>query len=98
MISHAMPNAGAPARAQHIGGDSQSRVYRDRERDSLSARANGDVHSDQFAVDVQQGAAGVAWVDRGIRLNQTLVRHVLIEHHVALDGTDDSDRDRMLIA
>ena len=44
----------------------------DGEGDVLGAFAKGDVDADEFAVDVEQRAAGVARVDGGVGLDQAV--------------------------
>ena len=62
------------------------------------AGADRHVDADQFTMQIQQGTAGIAGIDAGVRLNQRFVRHFLIQTDIAADGTDDAYRNRMLVA
>src|SRR5438045_2214859 len=87
------PTGRPPPRPQRVADDAGHLRLRDGEADALRPGADGHVNADQLAVDVQQRPAGVARVDAGVRLDQLLVRHVLVETDVALDGADDADAD-----
>src|SRR5262249_37698683 len=88
----------APPRAQHVIDDANHVVHGDGEADPLSARANGDVHAHQLALHVEERPARIAGVDARVGLDQRLVRHVLVQADVALDGADDAHADGMLVA
>src|SRR5690554_1908764 len=69
------PAAHDPAVLENIFQNGLCEVGRNREADTVRAPRLAEdrrVDADQFAVGVDQGAAGVAWVDGGVRLDEVL--------------------------
>ena len=74
-------------------------VRRDREADAVRAsRLALDlrVDADDAAAVVEQRAAGVAVVDRGVGLDRVRDREVVRRRHLAMERADDAARDRAL--
>src|SRR4029079_2800610 len=72
-----------------------------REPDALAAARRGVdllVDADHVALAIQQGARGVARVDRGIGLNRVLDPEAGQRLHGAVRGRDNADRERLLLA
>ena len=94
-------------RAQ-LGDDALDRVGRDREADADvaglaagAARAGGldlRVDADHLAGGVEQRAAGVAGVDRGVGLDDVVDREAVGRGDLALQRADDADRERAVEA
>src|SRR5438874_2612263 len=61
----------------------------DRKANALSFAVNGRVDADQFAFDVEQRAAGIAGINRGIGLDEIVVRSPISVKR-AIQGADDA--------
>ena len=87
------------AAPDQLVGDRLDRVRRDREPDArVVARVALDlrVDADDLAAQVQQRAAGVAVVDRGVGLDRVVDREVVRRLHAAVQRADDAERHGVL--
>src|SRR5581483_9625255 len=74
-------------------------LRRDREADALVAAARAlDLRrdADDLALEAEQHPAGVSVVDRGVRLDRVLDRHVVGRDDLAADRADDTARHRVV--
>ena len=88
------------ARDQRVG-DRANRVRRDREPDAdVGAGVAGDlrVDADHLAGRVEERAAGVAVVDRGVGLDRVVDRELVQRLHLAVECADDAARHGLLEA
>ena len=70
-------------------------VDRDREADALRAADDRRGDADHVAVDVDERAARVAGIDRGVGLDEVGVGAVVLALDAPADGGDDARRDRV---
>lgn len=78
-----------------FGNDSRDKIHWDGETDSgaLSCSAgDGCVDADQSAVQIEQRATGVAWVDRRVDLDDRFDRPVFLDLDRAIQAGDDAGR------
>src|SRR5262245_5585863 len=81
--------------------DLLDRVGRDRKADpDVGPRVAGDlrVDADHLAARIEQRAAGIAVVDRGIRLDRVIDREVVRSLHLPVNGADEAAGERLLEA
>ncbi len=63
---------------------------------AAGARGNGRVHSDHFALEIQQRPAAIAGIDRRIGLHEILEPHAFAQLQITPPfGADDAERDRV---
>lgn len=60
-----------------------------READAGGVLADGLVDADEFAVEIYERSAGIAWIDGGVRLKD-VVKRIRIVFIAAVDGGEDA--------
>ena len=95
---HAQTAAANAAIAHQLQGDVERGVYADGETDALGAAGHGGVDADDTAMTVDQGAAGIAGIERCVGLDNAVDQPAGIGAQGAAQGADDTGRDGRLIA
>ena len=80
-----------PCLAHSLGGDElrdhvEHPVDRYGKPDSLGAGPHGDVDPDDFAVDIEQRAAGIAWIDGSVCLDEIVIPLGPADLDVSVEG------------
>lgn len=76
--------------AEESGDGFASIIDGNGESDPLGSGADCDVDTDDFAVEIEEGAAAVSRVDAGISLNEVLVGLNIIHFDIAMECADDA--------
>lgn len=85
-----------PAVADETRGDEFCHVDGDGEADALCRQNDRGIHADYFATGVDERSAGVARVERGVRLDHAIDQSSASRPHGASERTDDAGRHRGL--
>jgi hypothetical protein len=94
----AVPGLGDPLHRHQFRHHREGPVDRDRKPDALGTGSHRHVHANHLAGDVEQRAAGVAGIDRGVGLDEVVVPLRAAHLDVAVKGRDDAPGHGVFVA
>src|SRR5262245_11119333 len=76
------------AAANEFPSNTDHLIYGDRKADALGAGPNGDVYTDEFAMNIDKRPARITRVNTCVRLNELFIGDILVQCHIALRSTN----------